>query len=111
MKAVDRLGNVLGIGSVVLGSSGFHKSDPMFDYRIVCGNEPGEATKLRLLVPTKVRDKITCTVRVIEGEIVKDGNNVLLQFKNIMVITAVPESISNRLYQAVLHRASLKRGH
>lgn len=113
MKAVDRVGNALGIGSIVLCSAVFEKDDPLFDYRIIAGTN-GQAG-IKLLCPKEYTKKgaateISCTVVNIVGEIMKDTNGLVVRFKNLLHAPNVPEQISTRLYQAVLHRAAKPRG-
>lgn len=120
MKAVDRVGNALGIGSIVLCGNAFRQDDPIYDYRIVASTN-GQ-TGIRLLCPTVqhaseaekakpgFKPVLTCTSVKVEGALLKDSTGLVLQFKNLLVATNVPESISNRLYQAVLHRAAKTRG-
>ncbi len=113
MKAVDRVGNTLGVGSIVLGSGSFKKADPIFDYRIIATTEGNDG--LRLLCPTVKtlkggKQELTCAVATVRGEIMKDSTGLVVRFKNLLVATNVPESLSTQLYQAVLNRAAKPRG-
>jgi hypothetical protein len=114
MKAVDRVGNPIGIGSIVLWGRRWH-IDPIRNYAIVA--KVVNSDQVRILKPIKETNHlrkptgedtvISCRVR---GEIVATSDGVALQFKDLLVVTNVPEAMSTRLYRAVLQRAAKPRG-
>lgn len=109
MKAVDRVGNQISIGSIVV-SGNLNNPDPVKAYGVVAKNKGNNC--LTILKPTTEKNgELTTTIKYFKGEVVRDNKDLAVKFNSLLFVNNVPEHIANRLYQAVLHRASKPRGH